>query len=167
MRFTAPHWPVWSVILTDGDRIPAAYFYWTAIDSIPYLLQTWSRKLCTANTSFIEPIVATYCLFRDPNMILYSKFTLFSTYGSITGCIHMHYVLYNVRHPAPGPPSHNGDLVSIDLGKETTVHAIVGSIAGHMCRLKPYETGDERPQRSVTSLAKRTSPLLSWMYRSF
>ena len=27
-----------------------------------------------------------------------------------------------------------------------------------MCRLKPYETGDEHPQRSATSLAKRASP---------
>ena len=50
-----------------------------------------------------------------------------------------------VQHPAPGSSSHNGDLVSIDRGKETAVHAIVGSIAGHMCRLKPDETGDERP----------------------
>ena len=69
----------------------------------------------------------------------------------------MPYVLYIVRHPAPGPPSHNGDLVSIDWGKENAVHAIVGSIAGHRYRLKPYETEDERPQRSATSLAKRAS----------
>ena len=48
----------------------------------------------------------------------------------------MHYVLYIVRHPAPGPPSYNRELVSIDYGKETAVHAIVRSIAGHKCRFK-------------------------------
>ena len=46
----------------------------------------------------------------------------------------MHHVLYIVCGIMLY--SHNGDLVSIDQGKETAVHAIVGSIAGHMCRLK-------------------------------
>ena len=67
------------------------------------------------------------------------------SYITSLGCIHMHYVLYIIRHAAPGPLRHNRDLVSIDQGKETAVHAMVGSIAGHMCRLKPYETGDECP----------------------
>ena len=33
-----------------------------------------------------------------------------------------------------------------------------------MCRIKLYETGDERPQRSLTSLAKRASPPLSFPF---
>ena len=32
-----------------------------------------------------------------------------------------------------------------------------------MYRLKPYETGDERPQRSATCLAKRASPPVSFL----
>ena len=68
-----------------------------------------SLKIEKLSRTFFGPESSFICLM----LVVTSAPTFRSKFLTHLG-IHMHYVLYIVRLLAPGPLSHNGDLVSID-----------------------------------------------------